>query len=115
VPPGGDVTGIGGGAALLGRPIGTARRQCEGIWLADCRHACDAHRDVEVASHPSHDKQLLVVLFAEIGDVRKGLDQPLCNHRRDAVEVTRARCAAQTLAQPGYLDDRRKIGPGRFH
>jgi hypothetical protein len=51
------------------------------------RHDLDG--EIEVPGQAAHDGELLVVLLAEDGDVRRRRGEQLGHHRGDTVEVCR--------------------------
>jgi len=58
------------GAALLGREVRVARRHASRRF-ADDRYSNYFDREVEIAHHAADDRELLVVLLAEHGDMRQ--------------------------------------------
>ena len=68
------------------------------------------NRDVQIASQLANNRQLLVILLAEIGDVGQSLDQQLCHDRRHAVEVAGTVRAAEALRQSVHSHQCGKTG-----
>ena len=65
--------------------------------LAHGRNRDDRDRQIEISGQPSHDLELLVVLFAEHREIGRALDQQLADHGCDAGEEMRAK----PVFQPG--------------
>src|SRR5262245_17545288 len=78
-------------------PVARARRQA--VWLPYSRDADDRERQVEVGCQPPDDRQLLRILFAEVGDVGPNDLEELQHDRRDAAEVSRPVAPAQMIAE----------------
>ena len=68
----------------------------------------DVDAEVEVGREASHDRELLVVLFSEHGDVRSSGAEQLGDHGGHAVEVARPRGALHRVGQPCDVDGRRE-------
>jgi hypothetical protein len=64
-------------------------RQRQSIFFANCRMRRDLGVQIEVPGQASHDGELLVVLLAEDGDVRRRRGEELGHHRGHTVEVSR--------------------------
>ena len=80
-----------------------AARQREAVGGAHGGADLDPHREVEVADEPAHDRCLLGVLLAEVGDVRSHHVEQLAHHRGHAVEMPVAAVRAlQALGEPAH-------------
>ncbi len=98
----------------LGRAqIGVARGKGQTVGLAHRRHALDAHGNIEIAGDAADDLELLVILLAEAGDVRPGLDQELGNDGGDAGEMAGPEGATKPLRDRPGID--RDGEAGRVH
>ena len=64
----------------------------------------DVDTEVEVGCQAPHDRELLIVLLAEHGDVRSSGAEQLGDHGGHAVEVARPRGALHRLGQPCDMD-----------
>ena len=102
-----------GGAALLVREIGVARREGEAVRVPLRRHPDDLDREAEFPRHLPDDEELLVILLAEYGHVRLHLLEQARHHRRHAVEMAGPRGAIQHAAELARAH--RYLGPIRVH
>ena len=85
----------GRGAALLRREVGVAAAHGEPVGLAHDRAAPDLDRHVEVGHQAPDHGELLRVLLAEVGAIRRRDLEQLHHHRRDAAEVAGAPLALE--------------------
>ena len=93
-----------GQLALLGGEVAVARAHGQAIGLADDGHAVQLHRHVQVGDHLLHQRQLLVVLFAEdgVGAIRDV--EQLVHHGQRPGEMPGPGGALQLVGQRPRLD-----------
>ncbi len=113
-----------GALAFAGAQVDVAARERQPVPVAHRAHRLDAHRDVEVGDEPADDGELLEILFAEQGDVRRDLVEQLGDDDGDAVEMSGPGGAVQASGHPRHADaggvtlrvHRRRVrGPEQLH
>src|SRR5262245_58659799 len=93
-----------GALPLLARAALVARTECQAVRLADGGAPHNGRREKEGIRHPAYERQLLPVLFPEIGSIGRDDLQELEDDGEHAVEMPGAMPSLHGCRQLGLGD-----------
>ena len=93
------------------RKVPVARAHCQTVSVAHDRMADDLDRQEQIADHPPHDQELLVVLASEDGGASADHAEELCDDGRYSLEVPRPKRPLERYRQDAWMNARLIAGP----